>query len=569
MLEAGDRLRSGRLMLKRAFPRWLGRFTMASVVGLFVGGARLAAEAPDEPGAADRAWVAAHPKIRVGFDPTWAPFSSVARNGGCVGIDADLLALLARRTGLRFEFTTRASWSEVYAAAKRGEIDLLVGTARTAERAESFGFTGPYLSFPVVIVTRNQEPILWSVLDLAGRRVVGVRDYAPTVELSRQHPELRLLTAETVQQAMQQVSDGEADACITNLPNASFVAKTRGLTNLKIAGVLPERFDLRYAVRRDWPELVALLDRAIAGVTEADRQAVLHPWVRVDYEKIIRWDLVWKTAAIVLSVLGVILGAVIYHNRRLARELVERGRLARQLAEEHEKLVRLNEDKTELLQMAAHDLRGPLTGMQLAIDASLRLNAVPMDQALAIVERQVKQMTGLLNDLLDVEALEHGRREFRIERVDPAAKLWEAIAVATPVARAKAIRLEPRVAEPIPAVEADATALKQIIDNLLSNALKFAPRDSTVRVMLERRAEFVCLEVRDEGPGVRPEETERIFAKYVRGSARPTEGEKSTGLGLSIVRQLAGAMNGRVWCEHQTGGGGFFVLKVPVARAVL
>lgn len=548
--------------------RWLVAIVLGSIVWCRLGAAESTpADRPLKLTAAERAWVAAHPVLRVGYDPAWPPFSERDERGRCEGVDADLLALLAHRIGVKVEFTTRDSWTGIYAAAQRRECDLLVGTASTPERARSFRFTEPYLSFPIVIVMRNDEPILWSVLDLAGRQIVGVRDYAPTMELRREYPQLEFTLAPTVEAAMEAVAKDRADAFVTNLPNASFIAKTRGLTNLKIAGVLPERFELRYAVRPDWPELVNLLDRAIASLSEADRQAILHPWIRVDYAKVIRWDLVWKTAAIALLVIALIFAAVLAHNRSLARELAERIRLQREIKEAHDELVRLNEEKTELLQMAAHDLRGPLTGMQLAIDSSLRLDAVPPREALAIMERQVRQMTGLLNDLLDVAALERGERAFRFERIDPLKSLKDAMAVVAPAAANKSIRIDLRPAAGLPAVLADAVALKQIFDNLLSNAVKFSPAGSAIAVDLGRHRDFVRADVRDQGPGVKPTETERIFAKYARGSARPTAGEKSTGLGLSIVRQLATGMNGRVWCESVPAGGGLFVLLVPIAPA--
>ncbi len=548
--------------------RWLGLLAI-----FFIAACALRADEGATPAAlvltpAEQAWVAAHPVIRVGFDPAWPPFSVRDAQGGCVGIDADLLKRIGRQLGVRFEFMTKRTWGEVYEAALHGETDLLAGTARTPEREKTFNFTAPYLSFPVVIVTRTDEPLLWSVLDLAGRKVVGVRGYAPTQELQRSYPEFRFELVDTTEQALRKVADGDADAFISNLPNVSFVAKTHGFTNLKIAGVLETTFDLRYAVRRDWPELVGLLDRAIGSLSEAERQALVHPWIRVDYAKVIRWDLVWKTALAVLGVVAVVIGAGIYHNRSLARELAQRIRLQHEIKEAHDQLVLLNDEKTELLQMAAHDLRGPLTGMQLVVDSSLRLRAVPPDAALAMIEKQVKQMTALINDLLEVEALEHGRREFRFERVDLGATLQASVAAAEAMANQKAIRLDRRIAEGLPPVHADPTALRQITDNLLSNAIKFSPRESTVTLVLEQRDRVLRLEVRDQGPGVAAEEAERIFAKYARGSARPTGGEKSTGLGLSIVRQLATAMNGRVWGESRevAGGGGYFVLLLPVAE---
>lgn len=518
-----------------------------------------------ELSAEEQAWVAAHPVIRVGADPGWPPFSLLSEER-TQGIDPDLLTILGARLGLQVEFVTRSSWPETYAAAERGEIDMLVGTARTADREKTFQFTEPYFSFPVIIVTRTDEPILWSVLDLTGRRIIGVRGYVATAEMARLYPQLNFLPdTESVATAMQMVSSGKADAFITNLPNASFTIKTLGLTNVKIAGVMPDRFSLCYAVRADWPQLTALLNRAIASLSEADRQSVVHPWIRVDYAKVIRWDIVWKTSLITLGVLGAVLGTFIYHNRRMARELVARIRLQGEIKEAHDRLLELNEDKTELLQMAAHDLRGPLTGIQVAIDASTRMKVVPSADALTIIDKQVRQMTALLSNLLDVEALEHGRREFEVVSLAPEATVRAALDAFEAAAVQKSIKLESSVAEGLPQIEADATALRQITDNLLSNAIKFSPRCSVVRVTLEQQNEFVRFAVRDEGPGVAPNEIERIFAKYARGTAQPTGGESSTGLGLSIVRKLAGAMNARVWCESGPDQGSTFVLLIPVA----
>ncbi len=548
------------------FHRWLLAFaTLLIVAGTCHLHGADARKDPYVPTAVEREWLGAHPKIRVGFDPAWPPFTSVDPQRGPEGIDVDVLTLLGRELGVTFEFVPHKNWTAAYEAAQRGEVDLLVGTAATPQRKKEFVFTDPYLSFPVVIVTRNDEPILWSVLDLAGRKIVGVKDYVTTLEIARTYPTLTFIPADSMDAAFKAVSRGDADAVITNLPNASFITKTRGLTNLKIAGVMPERFSTRYAVRRDWPELAAILDHAVADFSESDRQALVHPWIRVDYAQVIRWDLVWKVAIVTLLVLGSLLGAMLYHTRCLQRELRERIRLQREIEEAHNQLVRLNEEKSELLQVAAHDLRGPLTGMQLAIDSSLRLKAVPFPEALGMVEKQVKQMTALLNDVLDVEALESGRRTLAPEILDPLEYTRASLARLAPIALNKSIALRLECETVVPQVKADKVALAQIADNLLSNAIKFSPPGSTITLTLKVWNEFVRLEVRDQGPGVPADETEKIFAKYARGSARPTGGEKSTGLGLSIVRQLAGAMNGRVWCEgaRADGTGAVFVFVIP------
>ena len=328
---------------------------------------------------------------------------------------------------------------------------------------------------------------------------------------------------------------------------------------------MPKEFELRYGVRPDWPELVSLLNKGIATVGRADLQALNHRWIRVDYAKVIRWALVWKIAALVLSGLGLIIGFYGWNNRRLKRELMGRIRLQTEVESAHRELTRLSADRTALLQMAAHDLRGPLTRLQLIVDSSLLLRSIPGDEALGLIDGQVWQMTQLLNDILDLEAIENGRRELQITAVDAAHQLKGALNAARLEAARKKIEIEAsNFAGPL-AVRADEMALRQILDNLLSTAVKFTPPGGRIRVHLVRTGNEVRLEVCDDAPGVPVVERKKIFTKYVRGSASSTGGEKSTGLGLSIVHSLAEAMGGRVWCEASPDGpGAVFVLVLPV-----
>ncbi|MGA3006792.1 MAG: transporter substrate-binding domain-containing protein [Opitutaceae bacterium] len=513
---------------------------------------------------AQRAWLSAHPHIRVGCDPNWPPFSSVDASGRISGIDADMLALLSQRLGVDFQLSTAPTWSAVYAKALAREVDVLAGTARTPEREPHFCFTRPYESFPVVIITRTDAPFLGSVQDLNGQVVAAARDYAPTLDLQRDYPGIHLVLCETVDESMQLVARGKADAVVTNLANASFIIKTRGLTDLKVAGTMPTNFELRYAVRTDWPELAGILDQGIASLTPADQQALDDRWIRIDYANVVRWDVIWKTATAIVLCVAAAIALILSRSRRLAYELGQRLRLQGELEDSRDRLTQLNEEKAELIRMAAHDLRGPLTGVLLNLDLAQQGGVKPED-ALSRIRNHVEQMIMLMTDLLDSESLDDGRRKLIFTAVDLAVVVRDAVAAGASAAERKKIRFDlSQVGSVAPAL-ADVGALRQIVENLLSNALKFSSPGSTVRIVLSGWKDRVRLEVHDEGPGVQADEVERIFAKHVRGSAKPTAGEKSTGLGLSIVRQLVTAMNGRAWCESTPGHGAVFIVILPVA----
>jgi signal transduction histidine kinase len=460
--------------------------------------------------------------------------------------------------------STASTWSAIYARALAREVDMLAGTARTPEREPYFLFTAPYESLPLVIVARTDAPFLWSAQDLVGRSVAAARDYAPTLDLQREYPGVHLVLTDTVDESMQLVARGKAEAAVTNLANASFIIKAHGLTDLKIVGTMPHDFELRYAVRSDWPELAGILGKGIASLTPADLQSINNRWIRIDYVNVIRWDAMWKIAAAIVLVVAIAVVLILARARRLAYELAQRLRLQVELEDSRDRLAQLNEEKAELLRMAAHDLRGPLTGVLLNLDLAQQ-GGIKAEDALPRIRNHIEQMIMLMTDLLDSETLDDGRRKLTFTAINAAAVIHEVLASVASAAERKKIRFDTGGVGLVSAVLADAGALRQIVENLVSNALKFSSPGRTVWLGLTEWNHRVRLEVRDEGPGVQTDEVERIFAKYIRGSAKPTAGEKSTGLGLSIVRQLITAMNGRAWCESTPGKGATFIVVQPTA----
>lgn len=247
-------------------------------------------------------------------------------------------------------------------------------------------------------------------------------------------------------------------------------------------------------------------------------------------------------------------------NRLFLRDLILK------YASSERSLIELNDVKNRFLGMAAHDLRNPLASIRGFSDLLLGEAVGPLNEDqrefLALIREVSQDMLALLNDLLDVSVIESGKFSLRCENAFLHALCAERIHLSEVLASKKEIRYE-RALEEIPDFPFDVSRIGQVVDNLLSNANKFSPRGSTVRISLVLEEENAVFSVRDQGPGVPPREQQSLFGEYQKGSARPTGGEKSTGLGLAIAKRIVEAHGGFIWVKSD-GPGATFGFHLPI-----
>jgi two-component system sensor histidine kinase/response regulator len=247
-------------------------------------------------------------------------------------------------------------------------------------------------------------------------------------------------------------------------------------------------------------------------------------------------------------------------------ELISRVRTQLALKTARDRLQQLAEDKDELLGILAHDLKNFLGGMNMSAGVlcrqTARFNDERMTQLAENILRTSAQSLAFVKEFLANAAADHGLA------LKPGAVNLEEVARTSArqfeeAARQKKITIQTDFpAEPVLAL-ADHSALNQILDNLISNALKFSPAGRHVFVSARLINNLVECAVRDEGPGFSAEDKARMFRRYGRLSARPTGGEPSTGLGLSIVRKLVLGMGGELLCESEAGNGATFIVRLP------
>ena len=169
----------------------------------------------------------------------------------------------------------------------------------------------------------------------------------------------------------------------------------------------------------------------------------------------------------------------------------------------------------------------------------------------------------MIGKILDVDAIESNRVNLQLEDIDMNVLVKRIVNSFDKAAAKKEITLSFHSTPSPVIVKGDVVYMTEVIENLLSNAIKFSRRKKSVIVEMRVDDLHTLLQVRDEGPGLTEDDKQKIFQKFQRLSAQPTEGERSTGLGLSIVKKYTELMNGRVWFESELGIGTSFNLEFP------
>lgn len=249
-----------------------------------------------------------------------------------------------------------------------------------------------------------------------------------------------------------------------------------------------------------------------------------------------------------------------------ARNLIAAGRRQRVLADENRALNEESAMKTQLLNIAAHDLKNPLSAIR-ELAQIVKREVDPGSEALApldLIHESSDRMLQLVSSLLESSAMEEGRLVPRPEPVD-LGDLAAAVARRNgPLAAKKAQTITLKVESEGCVTAADPDLIFEAMDNLVNNAVKYAPHDTTITMTVQAGGRGIRFAVRDEGPGLSPSDKDLLFRRFQRLSPKPTGGERSTGLGLAIVKQIVDLHSGSITVQSEPGCGSTFSFDLPI-----
>ncbi len=252
-------------------------------------------------------------------------------------------------------------------------------------------------------------------------------------------------------------------------------------------------------------------------------------------------------------------------SRSTVFDISRRKDLEQKIINVNDALIQLNVEKDHFLGVAAHDLKSPINSVLGLINLLKHEDNLTESQLeyLSVMERSCIGMKSLVSNLLDINKIEQGGAALQKEKIEITNLLTTQKSIFQDVARQKGITLSFEDHTQNLSLLADKDALNRILENLISNAIKFSVHSTEVKIQANATPTHVTFEVKDQGPGISKSDLPKLFGKFQRLSARPTGGESSSGLGLSIVKELVELMKGKINVETREKEGSSFIVEIP------
>ncbi len=351
------------------------------------------------------AFMEAHPVIRLGVDPKFVPFEFLDEDGTYQGLTSDYLEIISEKTGLELQVTEGLTWTEAYEKALQGEIDMLPAVSKTPAREQNFLFSEPYYYFKRVIVVRDSTQGINSIEDLYGQTVAVQRNSSHQGYLE-QYPQINLSLYDSAEATITAVANGTETVCVGNLATSNYIIQSTGLTNLKyVAFEAENQQGLYFAVRKDWPELIDIMNKALATITKEERIAINSKWIGVDVEP--NYEPVYQVVMVVSGVIILIWLVSIYWILRLRREIDTRKKIQCDLEIARQEAEAANNIKSSFLARMSHEIRTPLnaiTGMAYLV----KKTQVTMTQKMYLerITQSANTMLSIINDILDFSKMD-------------------------------------------------------------------------------------------------------------------------------------------------------------------
>jgi signal transduction histidine kinase/CheY-like chemotaxis protein len=522
----------------------------------------------------ERAWLAAHPEIKIGLRETPPLVMKDDRDGSLHGMSLDYIRLLEERLGMRFKLLYYDTWRDLIEGAKRKEVDVLVTAVWTPERSAWLNYTRPYIVLVnKIIVRQGSFEKVKSLEQLRGKKV-GVLDGSAVHEYTKRYEGLvNVVPLKNEKMALADVSFGAIDAAVMDIARASYFIQKENITNLEIVGDLNYNYEYGLSSRKDWPVLNGLLMKGLASVSEEERESIYRKWVipLSSPVSILTSPIFW--VSVIGSGFFVFTIMLLFWNRALRHRVMKSNAELLLITEQLHQAQKM-EAVGQLAGGIAHDFNNILMAiigyadilrMKIGDDPALRVH---IDRIIESANRAAH----LTNDLLAFSR----RRVLNPRSVDMN-EVIENLKTLLNKGIGERIELKTIYREETP-VYIERNQIELALINLANNARDAMPDGGTLTIETDtveiddsfRRANgfgkeglYAVITVSDTGSGMDEETKLRVFEPFFTTK----EVGKGTGLGLSMVYGVVKQHFGYILVESELGRGAKFTIYLPLLPA--
>lgn len=526
-----------------------------------VGLAEMAEQSRVQLSAAEQQWLDQHPVVRVGAVEDFAPLAFFDADGRFNGLAAQLLSLIAQRSGLNFEIVRGTSLNDQFEQLQAGALDILPVVTPSTEREAQLQFTRAYLNNPFVLVSAANGPHPLPLDELAGKRGDLSRPPVARIPLATgSRPASG--RSQSPAEGMALIARGQVDVTVSSLLVARFLIARQYRDRLRITGTVgdqPARIALATAPQSAL--LHSILNKALLSIAPQQMDELVERW---SHDVVVE-DSYWSRhrREILLGfagAAGLLLLALIWIGWQ-RRQIHQRQQWLLQLQQAKDAADEANRAKSTLATMS-HEIRTPMNALIGMLELALKRAEEGVTDRLAIqvASNAGQQLLALIGDILDIARIESGHLSLSPERANLRETVLSVCRVFEGLARQKRlswrIELDPRADVD---VLIDPTRFKQVLSNLLSNAIKFTEVGEVslrLQVIAMTDAEVdLLLRIEDNGIGISGEDQKRLFSPFVQASNSLQAARSGSGTGLVISRNLCEMMGGTLGLDSDLGQG--------------
>ena len=511
------------------------------------------------------------------INPDRAPYSW-AENGALKGVLYDAAQDIIARSGLNVVFLTTADRAAYWHMISEGTADIRFDVVNSYNQAEADGYwlTNPYVTVPIARLYLKKTRDFHTAAAPANRDITD--NYAKSMEKLG----LAVTYYDSVDETVQAILDEKQDVAFLAMDSATMAIRDDVTNKLAMEEMFGDEISYAVAVNASQsPQLFSILSKAVASLGEKDIDAIRQNYTANLEKKFTLLGYFYEYPIHVLlaavAVLSVVIMLVIIREQAKRRK-AERTHLLKE--QQQNELLRdalaaaekAGEAKSQFLSRVSHEMRTPLNAIIGFIELGKGADREQMENYLASSDLAAKQLLNVINDVLDMSSIESGKLKIASAPFNFKHLVSSITNIYGTQCRQKGVGFETKIITPVDDwMAGDELRVNQILMNLLGNAVKFTTEGhiwltiSQLDVSDEKL--FLRFEIADTGCGMSEEMKERLFKPFEQESTATAKNYGGSGLGLSIVKNLAGMMSGSVRVESQQGKGTTFTVDLPFERS--